>query len=147
MNLCKKLNFSFLAIVQNDMESEKNAGRYNGGNISSVEPTLGSFGDIKIISRSMHVIWALFNPWRYGILTYPNTKGYNIDLLRNKFRSLLMLKNNLDEMAPRLGLYFDGSKGTFEELPAVNDEEALRKIYDKVLMEEAKIRGSRSQNK
>jgi hypothetical protein len=143
MNLCKKLNFSFLAIVQNDMESEKNAGRYNGGNISSVEPTLGSFGDIKIISRSMHVIWALFNPWRYGILTYPNTKGYNIDLLRNKFRSLLMLKNNLDEMAPRLGLYFDGSKGTFEELPAVNDEEALRKIYDKVLQEEQKIRENR----
>ena len=93
------------------MESEKFAARNNAGNISSIEPTLGSFGDIKIITRDIMIIWALFNPWRYGILTYPNTKGYNIDVMRNKFRSLIMLKNNLDEMAPRLGLLFEGNKG------------------------------------
>jgi hypothetical protein len=144
MNLCKKLNFSFLAIIQNDLESEKHAGRNAGGNIAAVEPTLGSFGDIKIISRHIHVVWALFVPWRYSILAYPNSKGYNVDILRNKLRVLLMLKNNLDEMAPRLGLYFDGSKGTFEELPSIVDEEALQKIYTKVLDDEAKMRQLRT---
>lgn len=87
----------------------------------------------------IQVIWALFNPWRYGITIYP-TKGYNIDILRDKFRSLLMLKNNLDSMAPRLGLYFDGGVGTFSELPSITDEKALQEIYTKVLNEEAKIR-------
>lgn len=143
-HLCKKLGFSFLAIIQNDMDSEKFAARNNTGNISAIEPTLGSFGDIKIITRDIQVIWALFNPWRYGILTYPNAKGYNIDALRNKFRSLIMLKNNLDEMAPRLGLYFDGSKGIFTELPSIQDEEALQRIYLEELENDRKIRESRS---
>ena len=92
----------------------------------------------------MHVIWALFNPWRYGILVYPNTKGYNIDTLRNKFRSLIMLKNNLEDMAPRLGLYFDGAKGIFTELPHITDQEALQRIYSGVIEQENKIRQSRS---
>ena len=47
-------------------------------------------------------------------------------------------------MAPRLGLYFDGSKGIFNELPAITDEEALQRIYLQVLEEEKKIRDSRS---
>jgi hypothetical protein len=47
-------------------------------------------------------------------------------------------------MAPRLGLYFDGSKGTFEELPSIVDEEALQKIYTKVLDDEAKMRQLRT---
>ena len=142
--LCKELGFSVLAVIQNDMDSEKFAARNTGGNVSAIEPTMGSFGDIKIITRDIHIIWALFNPWRYGILTYPNQKGYNIDNLRNKFRALLMLKNNFDEMAPRLGLFFDGSKGTFEELPSLDQEEALQRIYVQNLEDERKFKESRS---
>jgi hypothetical protein len=145
LNLCKKLNWSVLAILQGDMDTEKYAGRNAANGLASaIEPTLGSLGDVKIISRDMHIIWALFNPWRYGMLTYPNSKGYNIDNLRDKFRSLIMLKNNLDSMAPRLPLYFDGSKGIFWELPSVTDEEALQRIYLQVLEDEKKIRESRS---
>lgn len=125
-------------------ESEKNTARNAGGNISAVEPNIGSIGKNKVIAQDFHVLWALFNPWRYNILTYPNTKGYNVDILRNKFRSLNLLKNSIGEMAPRLGLYFDGSKGTFEELPPVNDEQSLQRIYTKVLDEEAKMRQLRT---
>lgn len=93
----------------------------------------------------MHIIWGLFNPWRYGLLTYPNSKGWNIDNLRNRFRSLIMIKNNLEDMAPRLGLYFDGGKGIFWELPGTDNEEALQKIYVQVLEDERKMKESRSQ--
>lgn len=145
LNLIKQRNWSVLAIMQSDQDSEKHAARNTAsGNIVSIEPNLGSIGKIKIISQDMHVVWALFNPWRYGLLVYPNAKGYNIDALRNRFRSLIMLKNNLEDMAPRLGLYFDGSKGIFNELPAITDEEALQRIYLQVLEEEKKIRDSRS---
>lgn len=143
--LTKKLGFTVLAIMQSDQDSEKFAARNASGNISSIEPNLGSIGKIKIVNQDMHVIWALFNPWRYSILTYPNAKGWNIDCLRNRFRSLIMLKNNLEEMAPRLGLYFEGNKGIFTELPPIDQEEALQRIYVKVLEEERKFKESRSQ--
>jgi len=146
LNLCKRLNFSFLAIIQNDMDSEKFAARNASGNVSAIEPTLGSFGDIKIITRDIHIIWALFNPWRYGIQTYPDSKGWHINTLRNRFRSLLMLKNNLGEMAPRMGLFFEGGKGIFTQLPQVDNEEALRKIYEDVLTKEKQFRESRSKS-
>ncbi len=145
--LTKKLGFSVLAILQSDLDTEKYAGRNAGsaGNISAVEPTLGSLGDVKIISRDMHVIWSLFNPWKYGLMTYPNSKGWNIENLRNKFRALIMIKNNLEDMAPRLGLYFDGGKEVFWELPSPDQAEALQKIYVQVLEDERKIKESRSQ--
>ena len=53
LDLIKNLNFSVLAILQSDLDTEKYAGRNanSGVNISTIEPTLGSLGDIKIISR------------------------------------------------------------------------------------------------
>lgn len=141
LNLTKKLGFSVLAIMQSDQDSEKYAARNTGGNISAIEPNLGSIGKIKIVNQDMHVIWALFNPWRYGILSYPNAKaGWNTDCLRNKFRALIMIKNNLEEMAPRMGLFFEGNKGTFTELPGVEEEEALQRIYVKVIEDERKFK-------
>jgi len=144
--LCKVLGFSVIAVIQNDMDSEKFAARNNSGNIASIEPNLGSFGDIKIITRDMHVIWALFNPWKYQIPIYPHPKaGWNTECLRDKFRALLMLKNNLDAMAPRFGLFFDGAKGIFTELPKVTEEDKLQRIYAQVIEDERKIKQSRSQ--
>lgn len=145
LRLIKEHNWSVLAIMQSDQDSEKYAARNTAsGNMASIEPNIGSIGKIKIVAQDMHVIWALFNPNRYGIMVYPNSKGYNIDTLRDRFRSLIMLKNNLESMAPRLMLYFDGSKGTFNELPHITDEEALQRIYLQVLEDEKKIRESRS---
>lgn len=145
LNLCKKLNFSVLAIMQSDQDSEKFATRNAAGNISTIEPNLGSIGKIKIINQDMHVIWALFNPWRYEIPMYPHAKaGWNTEILRNKFRSLIMLKNNLGDMAPRMGMLFEGSKGNFSELPQVNDEQALQRLYVSVLDAERKFKSRSS---
>lgn len=144
LHMVKKLNMTVVAILQSDLDTEKFATRNAGGNISAIEPSLGSLGDIKIITRDIMIIWALFNPWRYNIPKYPNSKGWNIECLRNKFRSLIMLKNNLGEMAPRLGLFFEGNKGVFTELPSIDEEEKLQRIYVKVMENERKFRESRS---
>lgn len=146
LKLTKEYNFSVIAILQTDFDTEKFANR-NSSNpqITAIEPSLGSLGDIKIISRDFHILWALFNPWRYNIMTYPNSKGWNIDALRNKFRSLIMLKNNLGGMAPRLGLFFEGNKEIFTELPGIEQVDELQRIYVKVIEEERKFKESRSQ--
>jgi len=57
-------------------------------------------------------------------------------VLRNKLLSLLCLKNNNGECAPRLCLNFDGKNEVITELPQVEDKEALEKLYNAVMKEE-----------
>lgn len=133
LELCKKMQASILYITQTDNDTERVTARQAGSlPISAVEPNLASLGDVKVINRSFHVLWALFNPWRYEIKQYPYSPGYNIDLLRNRFRSLLMLKSNESEIAPRLPLLFNGLRETFTELPPLEDVDALDKIYKSI---------------
>ena len=60
------------------------------------------------------MVLALFSPQRYEI---PNFRDYNIGLLRNRFRSLSILKNRDGEADKMLGLQFLGEIGGFDELP------------------------------
>lgn len=136
LHLCRKLNMSVIGIVQSDLDSVKYTARNAGkGGLSSIEPNLGSFGNNKQITRDFHVIWALFTPWRYEMSYYmqtSNQEGYNIEILRNRFKSLIMLKNNLGEMAPRLGLFFDGLHEVFTEMPRTDDKEQLNLLYERL---------------
>lgn len=52
LKLIKELNWSVLAIMQSDQDSEKYAARNtSSGNITSIEPNIGSIGKIKIIAQ------------------------------------------------------------------------------------------------
>jgi hypothetical protein len=134
--LCKKLQMTVVGILQLDMESEKFTFRNSKVSISQIEPNLGSIGDAKVIARDMFNIFALFNPWRYEIPAYPYSDGWKTEILRNRFRSLIHLKNNEGEIAPRLGLLFNGAIETFSEMPSPKETEALERIYKAVLDEE-----------
>lgn len=140
LELCKKMNLTVIAVLQADYESEKNAFRNVGKPISSLEPNLASLGEIKIISRDMYSVFALFAPIRYEILKYPSVKdGYDIGRLKNRFRSLIHLKSNEGDMAPRLPLYFDGGVEEFTEMPRLDDV-ALDNLYKHIEKEEAEKR-------
>lgn len=137
LQLCKEMNYTVIGVLQADFESEKNTFRNSGkGSISSIEPNMGSIGDAKVVARDAFMVFALFSPWRYEIKAYPHSEGYNIDVLRNRFRSLLMLKNNEGEMAPRLGMLFDGKHEIFQEMPLLTDKEGLDRIYNQIIKEE-----------
>lgn len=136
LELCKKLHFTMVAVLQSDYESEKNAFRSVGKPISSLEPNLASLGEIKIISRDMYSVFALFSPIRYEILKYPSSTGYDIGKLKNRFRSLIHLKSNEGDMAPRLPLYFDGAVEEFIEMPRLDDV-ALDNLYKHIEKDEA----------
>ena len=134
LKLCKEMQMTIVDIMQLDFDSEKFAHRNaNKGTIASVEPSLSSIGDSKISARNSHVIMALFSPNRYDIHQYPNSDGYNIDVLRDNFRSLLMLKNSHGELGGRLPLLFDGKHENFDELPRLEDRDALDKIYREIV--------------
>lgn len=142
LDLCKKKQMTVFAVLQVDMESEKNSFRNAGkAMISALEPNMGSIGDVKTIARDMLYLFALFNPARYEIKEYLGSstrEGYRTDILGNRFRSLIHLKSNEGETAPRLGLYFDGGRELFKEMPLLTDTETLKKLYDNLIEREKK---------
>lgn len=131
------LKITTITVLQLDFESERNTFRNAGkGSLASIEPNLASVGDAKVVVRSFHYVFALFDPWRFEIKEYPFTGAYKTEILRGRFRSLLHLKTNEGEIAPRLGLYFDGKHEIFTEMPSITDTEELQQLYDKVDKEE-----------
>ena len=80
----------------------------------------------------MHVIFGLFDPSRYEILSYPNSNpenSYNIGILQNKFRALKVLKCNDSDTGMRIGMYFDAVSEEFLELPLPSDKIEIDKVY------------------
>lgn len=139
LKLCKELDMTVIAVLQTDIETDKNTFRnVEKMPISALEPNTSSIGDIKVIVRDFYLLLGLFYPWKYEIKRYPYHDGYNVEILRNKFRALLMLKNNEGEMAPRLPLMFDGKKETFTEMPDLKETDTLNSIYAGILSEETK---------
>jgi hypothetical protein len=141
LDLCKKLNMTVIAVLQTDVESDKNTFRNSDkAAISTLEPNTASIGDIKVIVRDFYLLLGLFHPWKYEIPKYPYKDGYDTSILRNRFRSLLMLKNNEGEMAPRLPLLFDGKHEHFSEMPTLAEKDALDKLYARIMKEETEKR-------
>lgn len=147
--LCKQYDFTVFAVLQQDLDTERYifrsvaAGKSSAG---SIEPSASSIGDVKIIIRDFYYAIGLINPWKYEITHYPNSKGYNIDILRNKVRFLNIFKTNEGEIGGRLGLLF-GHAENFTELPSLEDAEALDRVYRNVLEEEQEKKNKYLQKK
>lgn len=140
LKLCKKYNWTVVGVLQEDQETEKNRFRSiasGRSSIGSLEPTGSSIGNAKVIIQDLFYGIGIFSPWKYELNHYPNNKGYNVEILRNKFRGINMFKNNEADSgaSPRLGLYFDKHEN-FRQMPQTTDESALQMIYDKILEEE-----------
>lgn len=137
---CKK-GITTVSVLQLDQETEKfvyrNANKLSASNL---EPNAGSIADAKIVIKDMHSVHALFSPFKYGIEHYPHRDGYDITILRNRFRSLLHIKYNLGEAAPRMGLYVDGLAETFSQMPVLDEKEKLDSLYEQIRKEEEEKR-------
>jgi len=64
-----------------------------------------------------HVVIGLFGPARY--MTDENTmyRGYDISILKDQFRSAIVLKNRIGRGNIEVPMLFNGAINTFEELP------------------------------
>jgi hypothetical protein len=93
-----------------------------------VEPQLSDFKDSQNPEEDADIVLAVFNPSRYDIKSF---YGYNTGLLRNKFRSLSVLKNRDGDAEQILGMGFIGQTGTFFELP--KSEEMTSQHYEQII--------------
>lgn len=113
--------FCSLAYVQQQEAAKEKQEYYKGQSIEAkLEPSLDGLGDCKLTQRDADEVFGLFAPNRYGISTHPSG-GYNIDLLTDNYRSWMILKSRDGESNKRVGMWFDGATGYFEELPRVKE--------------------------
>lgn len=124
--------FGFIPVVIQQQASAKEQVEYNykGNSIEEkLEPSLDSLGDNKTTQRDANIVIALFAPDRYGI---QNHNGYNIRILRDRYRSLSILKDRDGVSNMKLPLFFNGAVDFFKELPKPDDLENIRKVYEYV---------------
>lgn len=104
-------------IIVQQQESAKEKKEYHQG-ISieeKLEPTLDGLANNKETQRECNLVIGLFAPERYNISTH---RGYNIRELRNKYRSMIILKDRDNGLINHyVPLYFNGAVNEFNELP------------------------------
>lgn len=97
-------------------------------------PTTSTLSDSKYTARDADLVLGLFDPSRFGLASW---LGYTIqdpegNGLRGYARFLYVLANRNDEMGGICPLFFDGAVCNFEELPKVEDVDALNQYYQRV---------------
>jgi hypothetical protein len=116
LQLRDKYNCTIVNVQQQAAESEKQQFNFRGQSIESkLEPSLANLGDNKLTARDVDLAFGLFAPDRYEIDTH---MGYNVTAMQDHIRSLKILKFRDGISNVKIGMFFDGAVGCFEELPA-----------------------------
>jgi hypothetical protein len=130
LQITKHWNWSIVNVIQQASDSES-AAYYNGKIIvDKVKPSLSGLGNSKESQRDHFVVIGLFAPDRYGIPIYPEKTGYDIEIMRDNFRSMVILKSNISMTNIEIPFYFDGGRCTMKELPALEEIAELKRIYE-----------------
>jgi len=82
--------------------------------LGRLEPSETKLGDNKIIGRDYMVTLGLFNPIKYGLMSY---QKYDTRVFDDNFRTLHILKHRNGIANISKAMWFDGVGNRFEELP------------------------------
>jgi hypothetical protein len=127
MNLCKKYGLCAAVIHQQEVYGDKQQFDNSGMTvINKLLPSVNKLGDNKIIGREYKCVIGIFSPHSYKIREYQN---YKIDILKNKYRSIIILKNRYGDVGVESPHLFLGASNKFIPLPPPNTMEG---IYDKI---------------
>jgi replicative DNA helicase len=120
-------NFNYIPVVVQQLNrSNTQADRFK---LDMVEPKLSDFKDSGNTQQDANVIMSLFSPRRHELEDF---RGYDIKKLRDRFRSVSILKNRDGAADVRIGLQFVGEVGYFQEIPKASEmnDELYRKIVN-----------------
>lgn len=119
-------NFNYIPVVVQQLNrSNTQSDRFK---MEMVEPKLSDFKDSGNTQQDANTVVALFSPARHELESF---RGYNMTKLKDRFRSLGILKNRDGAADVRIGLQFVGEVGYFKEIPkssAITDEQ-----YDQII--------------
>jgi|LakMenE01Jun11ns_1017448.scaffolds.fasta_scaffold9935188_2 hypothetical protein len=123
LKMVKRFNYTVINVQQQAASQEG----IENIKLSKLEPSLNGLADNKLTQRDADVVLGLFAPNRHDLKTHAK---YDIEKLRDNYRSLNILKFRQGVSNVRIGLYFRGESNYFEELPKSNDLEKLEKYYN-----------------
>lgn len=129
--LCNYFKCTNLIIAQQEKSKEKAQYTNTGGLIEEkFMPSLDSIAEYKNVTDTCHVMFGLFNPYRYRIEEFAVANGvYNLSRLKDYYRNLHILKSNFVETNLNTSLFFDGVTGTIQELPGPDKHLEMEKFY------------------
>jgi hypothetical protein len=117
--------YKIIPVVVQQLNREiSSSERFKQGRIG---PQLADFKETSDTCDGANYVMALFSPMRYELAEY---KGYNISSLRDRFRTLSILKTRDGEANIHKGLAFLGEVGIFQECPKA--ENMLESDYVKI---------------
>lgn len=128
IELRDKYNFCFVAIQHQAQAQEGIENR----KMNQLEPTADGLADCKTTIRDCNWAMGLFSPYKFGIKTYPDQKGYDITKFRNHIRFLRIMENRDGESGYSTALYFDGAISNFIELPQSDNSAELEMFYQQI---------------
>lgn len=131
-NLHFRDKFGFIPVVIQQLAADKERvdGNFQGKTIEDkLEPTLDSLGDNKTIARDVNIALGLFDPARYKI---DNHNGYDITRLKDRYRSLNIMKSRDGIANKKLPLFFNGAVDFFKELPRTDNIDGMNRVFEYV---------------
>jgi len=118
-NITKHWNYIFVNVQQQSAIGEQAEFTKMGTKIEEkFKPSLANLADNKLTQRDVHIALLLFSPARHNI---PNYAGYNINVLRDNFRTVEVAKNRVGSGYIEDALYFNGAFNEFRELPRASE--------------------------
>jgi replicative DNA helicase len=121
-------NFGYTPVVVQQLNRSNTAtDRFK---MDMVEPKLSDFKDSGNTQQDANVIMSLFAPHRHELEGF---RGYDITKLKDRFRSVGVLKNRDGPSDVRVGLQFVGEVGYFQEIPKADRFKENPALYNKVV--------------
>ena len=131
-NLHFRDKFGFIPVVVQQLAADKERveSNFQGKTIEDkLEPTLDSLGDNKTIARDVNVALGLFDPARYKI---DNHNGYDITRLKDRYRSMNIMKSRDGIANKKLPLFFNGAVDFFKEMPRTDNIDGMNRVFEYV---------------
>ncbi len=122
-NIC---SYSFFNIQQfNQSLNSVERAKFKGVDLS---PQQNDFKDTSNPYTDADIVIGIMNPWKMDM---KECLGYNLEILKENFRMLKVIKNRKGGDNKAIGVYFNAPAGTFHELPEINTTE-LQDFYIRV---------------
>ena len=131
-NLHFRDKFGFIPVVIQQLAADKERveSNFQGKTIEDkLEPSLDSLGDNKTTARDVNVALGLFDPARYKI---DNHNGYDITRLKDRYRSMNIMKSRDGIANKKLPLFFNGAVDFFKEMPKTDNIDGMNRVFEYV---------------
>ena len=131
-NLHFRDKFGFIPVVIQQLAADKERveSNFQGKTIEDkLEPSLDSLGDNKTTARDVNVALGLFDPARYKI---DNHNGYDITRLKDRYRSMNIMKSRDGIANKKLPLFFNGAVDFFKEMPRTDNIDGMNRVFEYV---------------